>query len=114
MESRVQLVQAENDTSTGPHVMYKKILRSLMYTATEMWLDIAFIVSALAQFVQDPARPTGKPQNVSSDTSKGQGIWNLPMEQPTLELSDTWMPTMPHNTTGIPYQAMPSSSMEAW
>ena len=53
----MQLVQAENDTSTGAHVPYKEIIGSLMYVATATQPDIAFAVSALAQFAQDPARP---------------------------------------------------------
>jgi len=57
MEAGVQLVQAKNDTSTSPHILYKEIIGSLMYTATVMQPDLAFVVLALAQFVQDPARP---------------------------------------------------------
>jgi len=56
MEARAQLVQAENDTSTGPHVPYKEIIGSLMYAGKAMWPDIAFTVLALTQFTQDPAR----------------------------------------------------------
>src|SRR5882724_4173796 len=102
-EAGVQLVKTEKDMSIDPHVLYKEIIRSLMYAAMATQPDITFAVSALAQFMRTQPGHTGRPQNVSSDTSMGSGIWNLPMELPTLESLDTLMPTMPLNTTDIPY-----------
>src|SRR5882724_13314139 len=56
MEAGVQLVKTEKDMSIDPHVLYKKIIRSLMYAAMATQPDITFAVSALAQFMQDTAR----------------------------------------------------------
>jgi len=84
-----------------------------MYAATEMWPDIEFAVLALAQFSQDPARTHWEATKHVVRYLKGTRDLELTYRASNPELSDIWMPTMPHNTTGIPYQVTPSLSMGA-